>query len=617
LLFLMPRIRQLDPTLVNQIAAGEVIERPGSVVKELLENAVDAGATQIDVEVEQGGIELIRVVDDGCGIEPDDLPLALRSHATSKVSSADDLEQIRTLGFRGEALASIGSVASVLLQSRPRDAQQGAQLCCEGGRVGKPDVWNGRPGTRIEVRHLFYNLPVRRKFLKTAGTEMSHVSEAVLRLSLGFPHLGVRLNHNERDVYQVAPNSPLEVRITRFFGDEVGGKLVRVEGQQGPVRLTGLVAEPSVNRGNSRLQYFFVNGRCVRDRTLGHALQEGMHGLLMVGRYAIGFLYLDMPPELVDVNVHPTKAEVRFRDGQGLHHLVRTAVRAALHGRPLQSTFNLPTPSTPATHGHWSLRPTPSTTGPGLFTQRPLPAPSSPSVENRDTPELSRHNSRVEPPLPILVTASPELTEVQATPSPSFLSPNPVPAVAKAMQFHDAYLVVEEGPGMMVIDQHALHERILYEQLRDRLRQGELEVQRLLVPEPVDLPADQFDLAVAHQSDLARIGLEVQPFGGTTLLLSSYPAMLTKCRPATLLRAAVEHLAAAGEPPTAELLLDNLLRLTACHAAIKAGDKLTPAEMDALLAQRHLVADSHHCPHGRPTSLFFSKQDLDRQFERI
>jgi len=621
----MPRIRPLDPTLVNQIAAGEVIERPGSVVKELLENAVDAGATQIDVEVEQGGGELIRVVDDGCGIEAVDLPLALQSHATSKVSNADDLDSIRTLGFRGEALASVGSVAHVVLQSRARDAGVGAQLRCEGGKLRDVEVWNGRPGTRIEVRHLFYNLPARRKFLKTVGTEIGHVNEAVIRLALGFPHLGLKLTHNERDVYQVPANAPLEVRVARFFGDDVGGKLVAVQGQQGPVKLTGLIAEPSITRGNARLQYFFVNGRCVRDRTLSHALQEGMHGLLMVGRYAVGFLYLEMPPDLVDVNVHPTKAEVRFRDGQGLHHLVRTAVRAALHGRTLQSPLSLPGPSI-ADSGRWALRAPPLEQPTFLQTTPAVPrVPFPPAVSSGPAlPELapSQRSSGI-----IDIAAA----ETGETPPPPGVSPH-VPQLpsdvgfaleprdpdrAKAIQFHDSYIVVEEGPGMLVIDQHALHERILYEQLRDRLRQGELEVQRLLVPEPVDLPADQCDVAFANQAALAKIGLEIQPFGGTTLLIASYPAMLARARPAALLRAAVEHLVAAGEPPTVEHLLDHLLRLMACHSAIKAGDRLTPAELDALLAQRHLVADSHHCPHGRPTSLFFSKQDLDRQFERI
>jgi DNA mismatch repair protein MutL len=611
----MPRIRQLDANLVNQIAAGEVIERPASALKEMLENAIDAGATQITVDVEQGGIELIRVVDDGAGMVPEDLPLALSSHATSKVTTADDLEKIQTLGFRGEALASIGSVAQVLVQSRTRELEQGAQLRCDGGAFSKIDVWNGRPGTRIEVRHLFYNLPARRKFLKTIPTEMGHLSEAVIRLALGFPHVGITLKHNDRDVYEVTSTSPLEERITRFFGEEVGNKLIPIEAGQGDLKLTGFIVDPSVSRGNNRLQYFFVNGRCIRDRTLGHALQEGMHGLLMVGRYGIGFLYLEMPPEMVDVNVHPSKAEVRFRDTQVLHHLLRTAVRKALHGLPMQNVLQAPPASSGS--GNWKLQASPMPT-PGLFPEAParpviiprpvlpeIPPPerASPSFETKRDENTAVQPAAVPQPLEALA-ASHEIA------TPTYDGP-------RALQFHNSYLVVLEAEGMLVIDQHALHERILYEQLKDRLRGGQLEVQRLLVPEPVDLTAEQFAMAQAHEKELAQLGLETQAFGGNTMLITSYPAVLKRAKPAALLRAAVEHLSATGETPSVELLLDKLLCLMACHAAVKAGDKLTPIEMDALLAQRHLCADSHHCPHGRPTSLYFSKQELDKQFERV
>ncbi|MBL8823987.1 MAG: DNA mismatch repair endonuclease MutL [Planctomycetia bacterium] len=591
------RIRQLDPTLVNQIAAGEVIERPGSALKEMLENAIDAGATQIDVEVAQGGIELIRVVDDGIGMVPEDLPLALSSHATSKVSTASDLEQICTLGFRGEALASIGSVAQVIVQSRTRELEQGAQLKVDGGNFSPIDAWNGRPGTRIEVRHLFYNLPARRKFLKTIPTEMGHISEAVIRLALGFPHVGISLKHNDRDVYDIPANSPLKERITRFFGEEIGDKLIEVSADQGPLKLSGYIAEPSVNRGNNRLQYFFVNGRCIRDRTLGHALQEGMHGLLMVGRYGIGFLYLEMPPDQVDVNVHPSKAEVRFRDNQVLHHLVRTAVRKALHGLPLHGSMSLPT-ATPSTAGNWQLKPPPAP-APTLFQE-------TPRVARPTLPELS-------PPPRTSETAAPIIS---TTPAP-IEAAEPAYDGPRALQFHNSYLVVLEGDGMLVIDQHALHERILYEQLKTRLQNNQLEIQKLLVPEPVELIPENYSLALAHQQALQQLGLEIQPFGGTTVLVSSYPAMLKRSQPAAMLRMVLEHLTATGDIPSVELLMDKLLCLMACHAAIKAGDRLTPAEMDALLAQRHLCADSHHCPHGRPTSLFFSKAELDKQFERI
>src|SRR5438067_2019333 len=338
----MPRILQLPPEVVTKIAAGEVIERPASRVKELLENAIDAGARRIEIDLEQGGAELIRVVDDGCGSEPDALPLAFASHATSKLRDADDLFRIGTLGFRGEALASISGVAQVTLQSRPPERPDGAELTCHGGQLAPVRSWNGSPGTRIEVRHLFYNTPVRRKFLRTTATEVGHVCEAVTRLALSYPTLHLVLRHNGKLVHEVPGTAGLSDRIRLFFGAEVADRLYQLETGQGPVRLRGYVADPSCERGNAKLQYLFVNGRCVRDRSLGHALQEGFRGLLMTGRYAVAFLFLELPPEAVDVNVHPTKSEVRFRDGQALYHLVLSAVRERLRLADLTPRLHAP-----------------------------------------------------------------------------------------------------------------------------------------------------------------------------------------------------------------------------------------------------------------------------------
>jgi DNA mismatch repair protein MutL len=354
----MPRIRQLPPTVITKIAAGEVIERPASVVKELLENSIDAGARRIEIDLDQGGAELIRVVDDGGGIAADDLPLAFSSHATSKLSDADDLFRIATLGFRGEALASIGGVAQVTLQSRPTDAADGAEIACHGGELSPVRPWNGSPGTRIEVRHLFYNTPVRRKFLRTVATEVGHVSEAVTRLALANAGLHVVLRHNGKMVFEVATSAGLLDRLRLFFGREVADSVYEIEAIHGPVRLRGYVADPSCDKGTPKLQYLFVNGRWVRDRSLGHALQEGYRGLLMTGRYVVAFLFLDMPPDAVDVNVHPTKAEVRFRDGQALYQLVLATVRDRLRKAnlvprlqvPREAAF-LPSPAKPGEGG--------------------------------------------------------------------------------------------------------------------------------------------------------------------------------------------------------------------------------------------------------------------------
>src|SRR5947209_3364120 len=331
----MQRIQRLPASVVTQIAAGEVIERPASVIKELLENSVDAGSTRIDVEIEQGGGELIRVVDNGGGIDRDDLALAFASHATSKLGSADDLFRIRTLGFRGEALASIGGVAQVALQSRPAGRASGHEVTCHGGDLSPVRAWNGAPGTRIEVRHLFFNTPVRRKFLRTTTTEMGHLCETFTRLALAHPLLHLTLRHNGKQVYEVPATAGLLDRLGLFFGAEVRDRLYPLDAEQGPVRLRGYLADPEVERGNAKMQYLFLNGRWIRDRSLGHALQEAYRGLLMTGRYAVAFLFLDMPPDEVDVNVHPTKSEVRFRSGHALYGLVFGSVRERLSAENL------------------------------------------------------------------------------------------------------------------------------------------------------------------------------------------------------------------------------------------------------------------------------------------
>jgi DNA mismatch repair protein MutL len=598
----MARIQQLPPLVVSKIAAGEVIERPASVVKELLENAVDAGSRRIDVEVEQGGADLIRVVDDGGGIHADDLPLAFASHATSKLRTADDLFQIETLGFRGEALASIGGIAQVVLQSRPPEQTCGAQVTCHGGQLGPTRPWNGSAGTRVEVRHLFYNTPVRRKFLRTPATEMGHISEAFTRLALAHARstfeadlergaraagLHLTLRHNGKVVHELPASAALLDRIGTLFGPEVSEKLYAVQGYQGAVTLTGYIADPACERGTARMQYLFVNGRWVRDRSLGHALQEAYRGLLMTGRYAVAFLFLDLPPEQVDVNVHPTKAEVRFRDVQALHHLVFTTVRQRLRDENL--TARLQVPST--------MRPTDA-----------LGAPQgSPLAPRADADSRSESATMVPP----------RAAAQAPAPAPSAPPAARMPGPSKVIQLYDAYLVVETEEGMLVIDQHALHERILFEQLKRRIRSGPLETQRLLIPEPVELTQEQAARTLEQREALEELGLGVEDFGGGTVLLTSYPALLGRRSPQSILRAVVDHLVSRERLPSREVLFNDLLSLMACHAAVRAGDRLTPEEMAALVAQRDLADDTHHCPHGRPTALLFSRHDLERQFRRV
>ncbi len=621
----MTRIRQLSPDVITKIAAGEVIERPASVVKELLENSIDAGSRRIDVEVEQGGIERLTVVDDGCGIAADDLALAFASHATSKLASADDLFRVSTLGFRGEALASVGSVAQVTLQSRPSGRDTGAEIRCCGGDLSPVKPWNGAPGTRIEVKHLFYNTPVRRKFLKTISTEIGHISETVTRLALAHPSLHVTLRHNGKLVYDIPSTASLQDRIRLFFGPEIASSLYEVHLEQGPARIGGYIADPSRDRGNARMQYLFLNGRWIRDRGLGHAIQEGFRGLLMTGRYAIAFLFLELPPDHVDVNVHPTKAEVRFRESSAMFHLVLSAIRSRLNAANLIPRLQLPdqtvesqsksnaefkpptadlvtpdsqrrdsmsVPPTAGTPSHWPG--SPPSSADSLYFPTPSPQPFDPTpfqpIRRDVTPPLDFEHS------------SPMLSSWNGT--------------AKALQIHDAYLVLETPEGMLVIDQHALHERILFEQFKKRLREGPIERQRLLVPEPVDLTSEHAALALEAKDELAELGLEVEEFGGGTLVIHSYPTLLSRLAPSAILREAVDFLAAQDRAPTRDVLLNDLMSMMACKAAVKAGDRLTPEQISALLEQRHLARDTHHCPHGRPTSLIFSRKELDKQFGR-
>jgi DNA mismatch repair protein MutL len=639
----MARIRQLPGNVITKIAAGEVIERPASVVKELCENSLDAGATRLDVAVEEGGAELIRVVDDGHGIAADDLPLAFANHATSKLTDADDLFRVHTLGFRGEALASIGGVSQVTLQSRLRPStasppaaagglQVGAEITCQGGQLGPVRLWNGAPGTRLEVRHLFYNTPVRRKFLRTAATEMGHICEVCTRIALARPGLQLTLTHNGKQVYEVPAAADLLERIRLFCGSEVAERLYPIDNVQGPAHLYGFIGDPACDRGTAKMQYLFLNGRWIRDRSLGHALQEAYRGLLMSGRYAVAFLFLDLPADHVDVNVHPTKAEVRFRDGGALFSFVLATIRRRLSAENLTARLRPPPlgAAPAAVQGTPWLRPQVQEQAASLFSQpgfptftkNPLPEPKREpppsSIETPDAPGSphapvngnGHHPGNGAPP-------STESNGAAGAAASNGVSGNGIATDAKAIQLHHAYLVLETPEGMLVIDQHALHERILFEQLKDRFRAGTLEAQKLLIPEPVELSAEQAAKTLERRAELAELGLGIEDFGGGTLLVTSYPAILGKTPPAEILKSVVDYFAGQDRLPSREHLLNELMSLMACHAAVRSGDPLTPEEVSALIAQRHLVQDVHHCPHGRPTALLFTRHDLDRQFRRV
>jgi DNA mismatch repair protein MutL len=639
----MPTIHQLPPHVVNKIAAGEVIERPASVLKELLENAVDAGATRIDVAVGQGGSEVIRVVDNGGGIVADELPLAVAAHATSKITSADDLFRVRSLGFRGEALASIAAVSRLVIRSRPANAESGAELEVVGGEAREVVPVGCPVGTTIEVRQLFFNTPVRHKFLRTTQTEMGHTVEALTRIALAHPQVHFTLTHNGRLVHDLPPVDDVRQRVAAFFGQDLADDLIDVDSTNDGVTLAGYVANPMHSRATGRMQYLLLNGRAIRDRSLQHALSEAYRGLLLSGRQPVCFLRLEMPPELVDVNVHPTKQEVRFQDSGRLYSQLLGTLRTKFLTTDLTARGKPPTGRMADDRGdgaaerggvselvQWAKEQLGQQLGESENIAGGSPV-GSPAFESRHRPAavaagpLRLHRLDVPTFQPfdrgrsgLRPESERETIPIGDAPLQETAPAEPrSPTSRHALQVHNRYLVVENDAGLEVIDQHALHERILYEQLRENVLSGTLESQRLLVPEPVDLSAGEAAVVLEHAPLLARLGVDVEPFGGETVLVSSYPAMLARWRPAAVLHELVEKLLAGGKQPEARDLVDELLHMIACKAAVKFGDRLTPDEIDALLAQRHLAHDAHHCPHGRPTSLVFSREELDRQFKRI
>jgi DNA mismatch repair protein MutL len=621
-------IQLLSPSLVNKIAAGEVIERPASVVKELMENAVDAGATRIDVSVRQGGLEMVRVVDNGGGIPAEELPLAMAAHATSKITDADDLFRIGTLGFRGEALASIGEISRLVLRSRTPDSPGGAEIEDGGGVLGAVAPCGCPVGTAVEVHNLFFNTPVRRKFLRTSTTEFGHISEAFIRIALAVPHVHFTLRHNEKPIFELAANDGWLERIALCFGRELADNLIWVESVEDEVTLSGYAAHPGQSRSHNRMQYFFLNGRHIRDRALQHALGEAYRGLLMVGRFPIAFLAMKMPPELVDVNVHPTKLEVRFQDAGRLYSQLLGTLRGKFLTTDLNTRIQAAAPSDDdpaASHDDgqatqlrqqlvdWAKGKVASWGAARPSGEAPAVGPTfgHGAVEPRVPLEL--RPLQYPSPLP-LAGEGPGVRAADSSPGMSLPTTARSPS---ALQIHNRYLVTETDEGVTIIDQHALHERILYEQLRQRVAAGAIETQTLLVPEPVDLGPAERAAALEHRDLLAELGVKVEPFGGQTLLVAAYPAMLANISPVEILRALLERILTDVKQPDRRDLLDDLLHTIACKAAIKAGDRLAPAEIASLLEQRHLCDDAHHCPHGRPTALVFTREELDKQFKRV
>jgi DNA mismatch repair protein MutL len=611
----MGQIRILPPALISRIAAGECIERPASVVKELVENALDAGAARVDITIRDGGRELIEVADDGGGMDPDDLKLAVTQHATSKIHTDDDLFNIQTMGFRGEALASIGAVARLAVTARRRDADVGHEIRVEGGHVSGPRPCAAPPGTTVRVADLFYAVPARRKFLRTNQTEMGHITEQLARIALAQPAVAFSLKHQERVVHRLGVTTDRRQRIADFYGPDLADVLLPIERAGDGVQITGLVAPPAESRGSSKWEYVFVNGRYVRDRFVSHAVKEAYRSLIDPSRYPVAFLFITIEPDRVDVNVHPTKVEIRWQDSNYIHgqvlaalrerflatnldHSLRTdrqddayreRVRAAMVDFFRKAGGGRHEGTEARRHGGGEER------HEGTEARRHGGGGGSDGATERRSDEGGRRSD-----------GGGELGMRGEVHEP-----------VRAMQVHNAFLVVETDEGVMIVDQHALHERILYEELRQRIADHRLEAQRLLLPTVVSVPADRLAVLDEHEDALAQLGVELTAAGPSSVALQAFPTLLLeRVDHERFVRDLLDLLAEQGARPQADTLVHEILDMMACKAAVKAGDPLTPEEIAALLQRRQLAERSSHCPHGRPTTLHLTLRDLERQFHR-
>ncbi len=590
-----PRIRVLPDALIDQIAAGEVVERPASAVRELLENALDAGATRIAIDVEEGGTRRIRVVDDGRGIHPDDLGLAVTRHATSKIGTLEDLIAGGTLGFRGEALPSIAAVSRLTVRSTVTGGAEGREIVIDGGGAPKLKAAAPVPGTTVEVADLFYNTPARAKHLKAPGTEWGHIQETVTEVAIGWPGVHFVLTHNGRPARTLPPAQGLAERVRQVYPKELTEQLVPVDAEDPEApgrRLTGLVARPGFSRTGREHQKWIVGGRCVRVPSLAHAVYAAYETALPAGRHPVFFLRLDVARAAVDVNVHPAKREVRLDDARGLHRFVRHAVADALgsfRGNTLRLT-RLGASGTESPASDWEARVRQAAVNslvtarePGATALAPLPA-----LESR-------------------VAAGP-------APAPSPLTEAPAKVLG---QVQGTFILIAQGDVLRIVDQHTAHERVLYERLVDRFAAGQVPSQRLLVPFDLALPPKAAALLAAHAEALGKLGLEVEPFGGDAFLVRAVPEPLTGRDLSRLIDDLVDDLGHLPGPEAALAeRLSPLLATLACHAAVKSGDALSAPQMERLVADLDRTRNPHACPHGRAITATLDRKALQGLFDR-
>lgn len=612
------RIKQLPTKLINQIAAGEVIERPASVVKELLENSLDSAATKVWIEIESGGIKSIKVRDDGSGISEGDLPMALARHATSKIASLEDLANINSMGFRGEALPSIASVSELIIHSSV-DGEQGFSYSADGGD-GKFKIMPAPAikGTTVEVKQLFFNVPARRKFLRTERTEFNHILALVKKMALGAPQLAVNLRHNDKQVLKLPTantTASLNFRLRELCSPQFLEQSLHIEHSAADLHLTGWIGLPTFSRSQADMQYFFVNGRIVRDKLVMHAIKLAYQDVMYHGRHPAYILHLKIDPQLVDVNAHPTKHEVRFREGRLVHSFLTSAIKrvleqskagsniaqgaysAQIHGNSAAaSSFE---PATQSHKEHSSYRPSDAKQHPGAATsyqvneQRPMsfyrPQPALKDIYAATNTANEQYSSQDETEHPLGYALA---------------------------QLHGLYILAQNAQGMIVVDMHAAHERIGYEKLKTAYRQQNIVSQPLLVPIVLKVSAEEAEMAVSQQQFLKQLGIEVSRQTATSLVLRQVPVLLQNADKEQLLRDVIADFMEYGSSSRIEASCMEVLSTMACHGAVRANDRLNIAQMNALLRQMEQTIYSGQCNHGRPTWTQISIAQLDKLFMR-
>jgi len=595
------RIKVMDELLANQIAAGEVIERPAAVLKELIENSIDANAQSIQIDILQGGHELVRVRDDGRGIHADDMMLSVERHATSKVYQYADLEAIGTLGFRGEALASIGAVSRLKIASKTAEEDMGHCLQKQDKQVDAQPI--AHPvGTTVEVRELFYNTPARRKFLKTTKTEFHHIQTLVYRIALGHAEVGFKLTHNTKEVFRASPAQDLrqqERRLASIVGKEFMEHALQIEFNAAGMRLRGWIALPNFTRSQGDMQYFYINGRFVRDKVLTHALRQAYHDVLFHGRFPAYVLYLDIDPTQVDVNVHPTKHEVRFRDSHGVHEFVKKGVRDALDQvKPEDEVLTSRAVSTDQMAHH-----------PPVASQA-MPLVSSPTSQRPFGFEAQRQMQAY--------------GDLHATPSDavavsecSGMEEQSFSILGDAIaQLHEIYILAQNQHGLVIVDMHAAHERILYEKMKREMAEQGLEVQQLLVPITVELSMAEMQVFESAVENLTSLGFEINQTAENQIVVRATPHYLRQDRVVQLIHDVLADFSTHGKSQKMEQHLNHVLATLSCHSAVRAHHPLTLPEMNALLRDMEQTENSGFCNHGRPTWVQYPLAELDKFFLR-